>query len=187
MRFVGRLIALLWVSLVLTAIFGTIAARAAKRRIVPLENPDADEIRIAAIFEPVSFRSTATGFRGGTIDCWYGGGVIDLRGATLDPAGARLQVKAVFGGGQILVPETWRVTARVLGIGGLGDARPRADRPDDAPQLTIEGTAIFGGFGLMSEISDAEVRELDKAIARSAQRRHTAPEAGPSPEMMSAV
>jgi hypothetical protein len=187
MRVIGRLIALLWVGLVLAAIFGTIAARAAKRRIVPLDTPDADEIRIAAIFEPVSFRSTATSFRGGTIDCWYGGGVIDLREATLDPAGARLRVKAVFGGGQILVPEAWRVTARVLGIGGLGDARPHVERPEDAPHLTIEGTAVFGGFGVMSEISEAQVRGLDAAVARSAQRAHRAPETTPSPEVASAV
>ncbi|HEX5147805.1 MAG TPA: hypothetical protein VFW02_01905 [Candidatus Limnocylindrales bacterium] len=187
MRVIGRLLALLGVGVLLSAACGAVAARAAKRRIVPLETPDADEIRIAAIFEPLSFRSTATSFRGGTIDCWYGGGVIDLRGATLHPAGAHLQVKAVFGGGQILVPESWRVTARVLGIGGLGDARPKVERPEDAPHLTIEGTAIFGGFGVMSEISDAEVRELDKAVARSAERAHRTPETAPSPEMASIV
>lgn len=182
MRVIGRLIALLGVGVVVAAIVGAIAARDAKRRIVPVDAPDADEIRLAAVFAPLSFRSTATRFRGGTIECWYGGGVIDLREATLDPAGASLQVKAVFGGGSILVPETWRVTARVLGIGGLGDARPHVERPDDAPHLTIEGTAIFGGFGVMSEMPDDQMRGLDKAAARFAERGNPAPEPTPEPE-----
>ncbi len=183
MRVIGRLIALLCMGLIATAIAGTIAARAAKRRIVRVDAPDADEIRLAAIFEPLSFRSTAGAFRGGTIECWYGGGVIDLRDATLDPAGARLEVKAVFGGGQIVVPESWRVTTKVLGIGGVGDARSRRERPDDAPQLTIEGTALFGGFGVASEFSDNAAIELDKAVERAAHRHEPAPEATPSPEM----
>ena len=187
MRIIGRLLALLWLGLIATAIAGTIAARAAKRRIVPLDAPDADEIRLATIFEPMSFRSTAGAFRGGTIECWYGGGVVDLRRATLDPGGAHLDVKAVFGGGQIVVPESWRVTTKVLGIGGIGDARSQAERPADAPHLTIEGTAIFGGFGITSEISDKEARELDKAVERAAHPDEPAAEASPSPEMATTV
>ena len=168
MRVIGRLIALFVGGLMVTAILGTIAARAAKRRIVPLDDPDADEVRLAAFFGPIAFRSTARHFRGGTIDCWDGGGVVDLREADLDPAGARLQVRAVFGGSQILVPETWQVTSKVIGIGGLGDARPRVDRDADAPQLSIEGIAVFGGFGVVSNLSMAESRGLEEAIARMA-------------------
>jgi hypothetical protein len=95
MRVIGRLLVLLLGGMIAAAVAGTIAARQAQRRIVPIDDPEADEIRLAAIFAPVSFRSTATSFRGGSIDCWYGGGVIDLREATLDPAGARLEVRAV--------------------------------------------------------------------------------------------
>lgn len=35
-----------------------------------------------------------------------------------------LQVRAIFGGAQIVVPETWRVSTRVVGLGGIGDGRP---------------------------------------------------------------
>lgn len=182
MKTIARLIALLWGGLMVTSILGTIAARAAKRRIVRIEDPDADEVRLVAIFEPLSFHSTATSFRGGTLDCWYGGGAVDLRDAVLDPAGARLQVRAVFGGGQIVVPETWRVTSKVRGIGGLGDGRKKVERPADAPHLTIEGSAIFGGFAVMSEMSEAEVRGLEEAVALQARRRHRAPSGGPTLE-----
>ncbi len=166
MRFIGRLIALLGGGVMLAAALGTIAARSVKQGIVPVDAPDADEVKLAAIFEPIAFRSTATSFRGGTIDTWYGGGVIDLRGATLDPAGATLQVRAVFGGGQIVVPEDWQVTSQFVGIGGLGDARPQVERPDDAPRLTIEAVVFFGGFGVSSDVPEEGMKGLDEAIAR---------------------
>ena len=135
---------------------------------------DADDVRLVAIFEPLSFRSTATRFRGGSVDCWYGGGVIDLRDAVLDPTGARLQVRAIVGGAQIVIPESWRVTSKVVGIGGLGDGRARVERDDDAPHLTIEGFAIFGGFGVTSELPETAARDLDEAVARFNGRQHPA-------------
>ena len=69
------------------AIGAAVAAASRKRDIVPLEDEDANEVRLVAIFSPVAFHSTATAFRGGTLDCWYGGGIVDLRDATLDLSG----------------------------------------------------------------------------------------------------
>lgn len=185
MRIIGRLLGLAALATGISAIVAAIKARDAKRTFVPVDAPDANEVRLAAIFEPISFRSTATSFRGGSIECWYGGGVIDLRDATLDPAGAHLQVKAVFGGGQVLVPETWRVDLRVLGVGGAGDARPRIERPDDAPHLTIEGTALFGGFGVATDFPEAAAKGLEQALEKAAERRAKVDE--PTPEVLSAV
>jgi hypothetical protein len=175
MRFVVRVVGLIWTGIMLVSLVGAIAARAAKSRSASVEAPDADEVAITAFLEPLNFRSTATKFRGGTVDCWYGGGAIDLRDAVLDPAGALLKVRAVFGGSQILVPETWRVSSRVVGIGGLGDARPRVEYAADAPHLTIEGVAVFGGFGIASEMSEAQARGLREAVARSSRREHKIP------------
>jgi predicted membrane protein len=156
MKAIGRVFALFAAALMVTSVVSAIAALVTKRRIVPLDAPDADEIRVRAIFEPLTFRSTATSFRGGSVDCWYGGGVVDLREATLDPSGAVLKVRAIFGGGQILVPETWAVTLNVRGVGGLSDVRP-VDRAAEAPHLTIEGLVLFGGFAVMSEMPGAQV------------------------------
>jgi hypothetical protein len=171
MKVIGRLIATVTGGLTLASMLGVLAAKAAKDRSEPLDDPEADEVRIRAILEPMSFRSTARSFRGGTLDCWYGGGAVDLRGAVLDPDGALLRVKAIFGGAQIVVPETWRVTSRVIGIGGLGDARPPVERDETAPHLTIEGLAFFGGFGVTSEMPEAAARGLDQAIARFEARK----------------
>lgn len=174
MRIIRRLFTLFWTGLVLAMIVSAVAALRARRRVVPAPAPDADEIELRAIFEPMHFQSHATGFRGGTIECWYGGGVIDLREAVLDPAGARLDVRAVFGGGQIIVPETWNVACSVKGIGGVGDSRPHVARLADAPHLMIEGLALFGGYAIISEVPEDELRGLDEQIRRWARHGQAA-------------
>jgi hypothetical protein len=144
------LVRLVVVALVGSWLLGLIGALMAKRRIVPSSEPDADEVVLAAIFAPLQYRSTARSFRGGSIECWYGGGVVDLRDATLDPGGARLTVRAIFGGGQILVPPTWPVVTAVLGIGGVTDTRSALPSTNDEPCLTIDGLVAFGGFAVAS-------------------------------------
>jgi hypothetical protein len=170
MKSIGRAIAVLAGVMMLTSMVAALAATAAKRRIVPLDDPDANEVHLAAIFEPLSFRSRAESFRGGTLDAWYGGGIVDLRDATIDPAGAHLQVKAIFGGAQVVVPDAWEVVSSVRGIGGIGDGRPDRDRPADAPRLTIDGVVVFGGFGVTSEVPEEAVRGVEEAIAKRRRR-----------------
>jgi hypothetical protein len=140
------------------------AALAAKQRIVPNDDPTADEVALVGIFAPIMFHSTSTAFRGGTLDCWYGGGIVDLRDATLDPAGAHLEVKAVFGGAQVLVPESWRVESSVAGIGAAQDIRTKTDRPVTAPLLTLSGLAVFGGVGISSQVEEDVVKEVTEAV-----------------------
>ena len=148
MKFIAGLIGLF----VTIAIGAAVAAASRKRDIVPLDDEDANEVRLVAIFSPVAFHSTASAFRGGTLDCWYGGGIIDLRDATLDSAGAHLEVKAVFGGAQIIVPRDWRVEIDGNGVGGARDVRPSRDLPVTAPLLTITSFVLFGGIGVSSDI-----------------------------------
>ena len=167
MGVIGRLVAVVFGAFAATMIGSAIAARMAKERIVPIDDPAADEVTLAAIFAPIDFRSTANAFRGGTLDCWYGGGTIDLRGATLAPEGARLEIRAIFGGAQVVVPEAWTVTTRVLGIGGAGDMRSKAASVPDAPHLEIEGIALFGGLGISSTISEAQAEAMADAVARA--------------------
>ena len=148
---IGRLIRWTIGGFVLSSVVAAIAAAITKQRTRSIGVPSSDEVALVAIFEPLDFASTATAFRGGSLLCWYGGGDIDLRGATLDPAGARLDVKLIFGGGRVLVPEDWTVDLHVTGVfGGVGDARPPRGRPADAPRLVVEGFAIFGGLGVDS-------------------------------------
>jgi predicted membrane protein len=153
MRGIGRLLAVLTAGMVASMVVAAIAAVSAKRRLVPVDDPEADEVQLVAIFDQLAFRSDARSFRGGSVDCWFGGGAVDLREATLDPDGATLRMRTIFGGGQIVVPESWRVVNDVVVIaGGVADTRSPADRPDDAPELRLEGLAAFGGFVITSEL-----------------------------------
>ena len=182
MNVIGRLTAILASVFALTAVGAAIAARAMKERIIPVDSPDAPEVTLRAIFEPIQFRSTSTMFRGGTLDCWFGGGLIDLRDAILDPGGARLEIRGIFGGGQILVPESWRVTTNVVGLGGAGDARSQVQRPVTAPVLVIDGIVLFGGFGITSDLSEEAVSAITDAVARRKGRSESmAPDPEPAP------
>ncbi|MFL5778171.1 MAG: hypothetical protein ACJ761_04435 [Chloroflexota bacterium] len=173
MRMIARLIALLVAAVTATGIAAAIAAQQRKRQVVTLDDPNANEVRLAAIFEPLMFHSRATGFRAGTLDCWFGGGVIDLRDAVLDPAGATLRIQAVFGGAHLVIPENWQVETRLIGIfGGVGDQRPKDARLPDGPRLTLEGFALFGGIGISSTVSAQEEQGIARALA--ARKRGTA-------------
>jgi hypothetical protein len=157
---IRRLIRLAVVGWIVSMIIGAVAAMKARQTIGPDTDVSADEFAASAIFGPLAYTSTARHLREGKLELWYGGGVLDLRKAVLAPEGAILHVRAVFGGGQILVPAGWRVVTSVRGLGGISDSRPPQGRAEDAPQLTIEGMVVAGGFAVMSEIDDDEAEWL---------------------------
>lgn len=164
-----RMIRLVVVGWLIGMIAGAVAALQVKRRLVPTTDERADEIVAVAIFAPLAFHSTSTSFRGGSVDCWYGGGVLDLRDAVLAPDGATLTVRAIFGGGQILVPAEWNVVTRVSGMGGITDTRPMMGRAASAPGLVIEGLVVAGGFAVTSELAKGEAEWLAGMKDRKAE------------------
>jgi hypothetical protein len=163
---------------------GMVAAAATamnlKRSLVPTTDESADEIVAVAIFGPLEFHSTSRNFRGGRLECWYGGGVLDLRDATLAPEGATLQVRAVFGGGQILVPADWKVVSTVSGMGGLQDIRDPKGYAADGPELVIEGVLIAGGFAVSSELDRGEDWQADLEALRDNDELELEPDPTPA-------
>ncbi len=99
-----------------------------------------DEFRRMVIMGSLDFTSRAGGLRSGEITVVMGGGQVDLRGAVIDPAGARLLVENTMGGLVILVRDDWAVTVdeTIVG-GGENDVRvtPPTDLAEDAPKLEI--------------------------------------------------
>jgi hypothetical protein len=150
-RVFGRLVGLLLAAMLVVQTVGVALALRRKREISLAPDPASDEVALTSIFGPLDFTSSAQAFRGGTLTCMYGGGILDLRRARLSPGGATLRIQAFNGGAQILIPAPWRLETKVIGLGGVADARPRVDRPADAPTLLIQGWAMFGGFGIASE------------------------------------
>ncbi len=172
-----RLIVVGWIG---SMVVGMIAAMNAKRRVGPNTDESADEIAVSAIFGPLAYHSTARDLRGGRVELWYGGGVLDLRDALISPRGATLELRAVFGGGQILVPADWRVVSNIRGLGGLQDIRAAKSYADDAPVLVIDGLLIAGGFAVQSELDADGADFYEEAIAKRHAAHEIASSTGPA-------
>ena len=146
MAILGRLVRLTLLAFVGVTAVSAVLALQRKRDAPPPPDPDADEIELVAIFDELDFRSEAQAFRGGRVECWFGGGTLDLRGATLHPDGAVLHTQAIFGGGSVIVPSDWVVTTNVVGIGGAGDARGEPFRKP-GPDSRSRGRPCSAGGG----------------------------------------
>jgi len=172
MKVFSRVVGAVSAAFLMSVVAGAIVLAATRRQGVVVDTPDADEIHLSAVLGPIGYTSRSKAFRGGTLDTWYGGGIVDLRNAQLDPAGATLRVRALFGGAQLVVPGEWNVVSTVRGLGGIGDGRPSVDRPIDAPTLHVDGTVPFGGFGITSSMPEGAMDQLESAMA--AQASHLA-------------
>ena len=126
---------------------GSVAVAAVtKRRITTTDDPTSNEPTAASVFAGERFESHAPALRGGRVITWFGGHDVDLRGAMLDPAGATLDLRTMYGGTQVIVPEGWRVESHVRSIfGGTQVDIGEASIPADAPLLELRGFSIFGG------------------------------------------
>jgi hypothetical protein len=169
MRAIRALLTLVFGLLVIGGIASAIAAAYAKGRIESRGEEEDDEFDIVSIFEGKDFASRAKALRRGSVLSWYGGGTVDLRGASLDPSGATLNARSIVGGLRLVVPETWRVERDTIAIvGGVGDGRGE-DRIDDSlPVLRLEGFSIFGGIGIVSEAPDLDEKAASQAESEAA-------------------
>ena len=168
MRLFSLVIRTFLVVSLLAGIGSAVAAAMTKRRLTadgeptPPEPTD-NELDLVAIFDGTEMASTAPAFRHAKVTAWYGGSSLDLRDATLDPSGATIDVKAIFGGSQLVVPETWRVELQGRGIiGGFADTRDQELVDPAGPVLTVNGLAVFGGIGITSEAPELEtMKEIE--------------------------
>ena len=136
------------VGLVLLGAWAGVAAAAAfaKRALPSRGDQESDELALVAIFDGIDLKSRATAFRGGSMLAWFGGIAVDLREAALAPDGAALTVHALCGGVAIRVPDGWHVESSAKAFAGGVETRGAAD--EDAPTLTVDGYALFGGIAV---------------------------------------
>jgi predicted membrane protein len=88
-------------------------------------------------------------FKGGRLFALFGGYKIDFAHADIDGDKAVLEASAMFGGGEIRVPENWLVSVQGLGVFGAYEDKTRHFQPDPSKPtktLVIKGVAIFGGI-----------------------------------------
>ena len=94
-------------------------------------------------------RISAPDFTHAELTAIFGGFKLDLRKATMKGSSAVIDATAIFGGVEIVVPETWNVIVRGVGIfGGYGDESHHPAASEPAPELIVQGVAMFGGVAI---------------------------------------
>lgn len=115
-----------------------------------------DEFRRLVLLDGLDFDSRAGGLRSAEVGVALGGVRIDLRHATLDPAGATLILENTLGGLLVIVPDDWAVTVDDTLLGG-GESQievtPPTDLPDDAPRLDVQVLTRLGGTVITTDAS----------------------------------
>jgi len=164
MRAIRSILTLLFGLFLLGGIASAIAAAYARGRIESHADEDGDEFDLVSILGGNDFASRAKSLKRGSILSWYGGGSVDLRGATLDPTGATIEARSIIGGIRLVVPETWRVERDMISIaGGVGDGRNPELIDPSLPVLRLEGFSAIGGIGIVSEAPDLDEKAASQA------------------------
>jgi hypothetical protein len=161
MRSIPALVRVVLIIAAAANIASVLAALVARSRLTSSGGPADDELDLIAIFGGANLASTASALRRISGAAWYGGGTLDLRGATVDPAGASVVTRAIFGGFRLVVPETWRIEIDGKAVfGGFVDARDQVLVDPGGPLLTVKGLAIFGGVAVVSTARDRDLARV---------------------------
>jgi hypothetical protein len=128
-----------------------------------------------AIFGGIDRRGSWTVPRRWRVVAAFGGGQLDLREARFPTGVIDLEVKAVFGGVQILVPPGLAVEVQGSAImGGFQNVNRAPAHPDpDAPLLRVRGLAIMGGVDITMRLpgeSEHQAHRRRKLEARGERR-----------------
>lgn len=114
----------------------------------PTDADEVDYIDDMAIFGGGEKKITSQNFKGGKVTVVFGGSKINLYQADIKDGEPILDVFAMFGGTDIIVPPDWTVKTEVTAIfGDFSDKRQTAiNVVHNADKvLTIKGLVLFGG------------------------------------------
>lgn len=108
---------------------------------------DEDQLSSLVAFGGANPRVVSEQFEGGSVTTVFGGSEIDLRDAQIAAGGASLDVTALFGGVEIIVPADWRVQLSGLPLFGGWDNKTKfaGEKGADGPLLKINCFAAFAG------------------------------------------
>lgn len=114
-------------------------------------------VRAFALMGGITRRNGSDGFRGGDLSAMMGGVELDLREARMEGETATIEVFAMWGGIEIIVPADWRVTCEVTPImGGIEDATHPAPGETLAGTLIVRGTVVMGGIEVKNSSKDSD-------------------------------
>lgn len=133
-------------------------------------NEDGDSfVRSFALMGGVVRRNRSEAFRGGDLSAMMGAVELDLREAQLDNGRAVVEVFAMWGGIEIIVPPDWRVESEVTPImAGFEDNTRLTPGAEIAGTLVVRGFGVMGGIEVKNHKDDREprvrVRRRDTAV-----------------------
>ncbi|MCL1594298.1 MAG: LiaF-related protein [Actinomycetia bacterium] len=142
MRIIKRII-VGWVALTCVAMMAVVATRKLVRA---HGTEDDDEFSIVAAGAEKDFQSRSIRLREGRILALMGGVELDLIDAELEQ-GATLDLTAVMGGIDVIVPMNWRVEILSKSIlGGVNNLTDPDLGTDDAPILLVRAKSVMAGI-----------------------------------------
>jgi predicted membrane protein len=99
------------------------------------------------IFSGINRRFTTPEFRGGKATALFGGIDLDFTQAGLADNKATIELTAIFGGIEVLVPNDWEVVVDSSSIfGGVEDKHKAVPPAETKATLFVRATAMFGGI-----------------------------------------
>lgn len=157
-RSLVRLVVVVMLAKIAGHVAVALAAVRSKQQAPPHPDPAADEIDLVTIMSAEAFASTASAFRGGRVISWYAGVDLDLRGATIDPGGARLEVRTAYGATRVVVAPGVPVRVSAPAVFGGSMNQAHAPRPTaEAPGLEITGFTVLGGLQVIAAEAGSEL------------------------------
>ncbi len=105
-----------------------------------------------AIFGGIKKNIVSKDFKGGEINCFFGGAEINLMNADISGT-VHLEINNVFGGTKLIVPANWELKTEMSAVlGGIEDKRHISPdfKPDPNKVLILEGNCVFGGIEICS-------------------------------------
>jgi hypothetical protein len=133
---------------ILVVIGGFLVWRALGRSAGPPAAGSSSQLSEFAVMGGVHRVVESSDFRGGEATAIMGAVELDLRGCTIVTSPAVIDVFALWGGIEIVVPPEWKVDVKAMPILGAFENKARSSVRDSsvpAPELVIRGTAIMGG------------------------------------------
>jgi predicted membrane protein len=101
-----------------------------------------------AVMGSFNRKVVSTAFERADLTALMGGGKLDLREASIAGRSAVVEVFALMGGFEIMVPTTWDVDVEVLPLMGNCDDKTMRHPEGTAPRLIVRGFVMMGGVDI---------------------------------------
>ncbi len=134
------------IGIVLFNVLAVVAAQVAKRRLPTYGDQDSETFALVAAMDGIEFVSRSEALRSGSGTAVMGGMAIDLTEVRSADT-ITLDLKAIMGGIDVLVPAHWRVEMASTSImGGTENLTDPDTAADDATVLVVDARAYLGGI-----------------------------------------